>query len=44
MKELNAGQGKMPYSGKGQPIGFENKQSKTTKKLSGGKKHPVQKI
>lgn len=43
-KELNSGKGKMPYSGKGSPVGADEKKSKGTKKLSGGKRHPVQKI
>lgn len=44
MKQLNDGIKKLPYTGKGSPVGTAEKTSKTAKKLSGGKKHPVQKI
>ena len=43
-KLMNAGKGNMSYSGKGEAVGATEKKSKGSKKLSGGKKHPVQKI
>ena len=43
-KLLNAGKGKLPYSGKGEAVGAMEKASKKTKNLSKGNRHPVQKI